>query len=158
MQTDEQYNSDKPQPGPMDRDRSLPLLRCLRYVWTLPTTAVGLLLVPIALLTGGGIQFIDGVLEVYGGLVRWFLRDLVPIQGGASAMTLGHVVLGADRDALQRTREHERVHVRQAERWGLLFIPAYLLAGAWQRLCGREAYRDNPFEREACARAPTERS
>ena len=63
-------------------------------------------------------------------------------------MTLGHVVLGRDAAILDHAREHERVHVRQCERWGLLFIPAYLLASAWQALGGREAYRDNPFERE----------
>ena len=64
-------------------------------------------------------------------------------------MTLGHVVLGVDGPALDFTRPHERVHVRQCERWGPLFIPAYLLASAYQRARGRHAYRDNPFEREA---------
>ena len=29
------------------------------------------------------------------------------------------------------------------------FFPAYLLAGAWQKLRGRDWYLDNPFEREA---------
>ena len=67
-------------------------------------------------------------------------------------MTLGHVVLGADQPSLDRTRDHERVHVRQAERWGPAFIPAYLLASiiAWMR--GLDPYLDNPFEREAFGR------
>ena len=64
-------------------------------------------------------------------------------------MTLGHVVLGLDRAAHRRTRRHERVHVRQCERWGPLFLPAYLLASAYLWLKGRSAYYDNPFEREA---------
>ncbi len=64
-------------------------------------------------------------------------------------MTLGHVVLGLDRSALQISRDHERIHVRQCERWGPLFIPAYLLGSAYAVLRGRHIYRDNPLEREA---------
>ncbi len=64
-------------------------------------------------------------------------------------MTLGHVIIGRDRDCLERCRRHEHVHVRQAERWGPLFIPAYLLASAWVAIRGGRAYEDNPFEREA---------
>jgi hypothetical protein len=46
------------------------------------------------------------------------------------------------------------VHVRQYERWGPLFVPAYVLCSAviWSR--GGDAYRDNPFEREAYGEAP----
>jgi hypothetical protein len=32
-------------------------------------------------------------------------------------MTLGHVVIARDQDLLDLTRAHERVHVRQCERW-----------------------------------------
>jgi hypothetical protein len=64
-------------------------------------------------------------------------------------MALGHVVLGRDEAALDRTRAHERVHVRQAERWGPLFVPAYLLIGAWLLVRRRDPYRDHPFEVEA---------
>jgi hypothetical protein len=42
------------------------------------------------------------------------------------AITLGHVVLATTESALKKTRSHERVHVRQYERWGPFFIPAYL--------------------------------
>ena len=66
-------------------------------------------------------------------------------------MTLGHVVLGRDLMALNFSRAHERIHVRQCERWGPLFLPAYLLASAWLWLRGRDPYLDNPFEREAYA-------
>ena len=128
------------------------LMRAFRYLWALPTTALGLLLVPLAIVTGGGLQIVEGVLEVHGGAVRWLLRHATAIKGGASAMTLGHVVLGLDRRALQKSRTHERIHVRQCERWGPLFIPAYLLAGLWQLLRGRSPYSDNPFEREAYGR------
>jgi hypothetical protein len=73
-------------------------------------------------------------------------------------MTLGHVVLGVDRQQLRRTRAHERVHVRQSERWGPLFLPAYAAASVWCIIRGRTAYFDNPFEREAYAvdRMPAE--
>ena len=61
----------------------------------------------------------------------------------AHAMTLGHVVLGRDADCLERTRAHERVHVRQTERLGALFPFAYLDSSAWALLRGRHYYRDN---------------
>ena len=64
-------------------------------------------------------------------------------------MTLGHVVLGRDSRLLELTRPHERVHVRQVERWGPLFIPAYLFASVLVYFKGGRAYEDNPFEREA---------
>jgi hypothetical protein len=121
------------------------------YLWTLPTSICGLLFLPFIRLSGGGYQVVDGVLELYGGVARIFLQRYTILPGGALAMTLGHVVLGIDRRALAIAREHEHVHVRQAQRWGPLFIPAYLLASAWILLAHpeRHAYRDNPFEREA---------
>ena len=51
-------------------------------------------------------------------------------------------------------RCHEHVHIRQYERWGALFVPAYLAASAWQGLRGGAPYRDNVFEREAYAASP----
>lgn len=133
------------------------LLRVLIYLWVLPTTAVGLLFLLPTLLTGGRGQWVDGVLELHGGFTTWFLRRataLVMRSGGASAMTLGHVVLGIDAAALSRTRRHERVHVRQCQRWGALFLPAYALSSIIQWCRGRDAYWDNRFEREAYAKAP----
>ena len=121
------------------------------YLWTLPTTAIGLCAGAPALVSGGGMQWVDGVLEFHGGFVEFLLRDCTLLEGGASAMTLGHVVLGRDRPSLEWTRSHERVHVRQCERWGPLFLPAYLLASLVVKLRGGDAYRDNPFEREAYA-------
>jgi hypothetical protein len=72
-----------------------------------------------------------------------------PIPGGAAAITFGHVVLGRDRRALEATRAHERVHVRQYETWGPAFIPAYVLASAWALARGGDAYERNRFERAA---------
>jgi len=61
------------------------------------------------------------------------------------------VVIGRSVAALDLTRAHERVHVRQCHRWGPLFIPAYLLASAIACLRKQDPYRANPFEREAYA-------
>jgi hypothetical protein len=75
----------------------------------------------------------------------------MPWFGPAAAMTLGHVILGRDAECLASCREHEHVHVRQYERWGAFFIPAYLGASVYCWLRGYDAYFDNPFEREAYA-------
>jgi hypothetical protein len=125
--------------------------RPLIYAWAFPTTIWGLGLAAIALTTGGKAQVIDGVLEVSGGATDFCLRRVVGLilRGGASAMTLGHVVLARDAELLLITRAHERVHVRQCEQWGPLFIPAYLMASLWALLTGRRAYKDNFFERQA---------
>ena len=128
-------------------------LKVLAYAWAFPTTAIGLVFLPDALLTGE-VRCVDGVLEAHGRLARFYLTHCTFLQGGASAMTLGHVVIARNRQLLEQTRTHERIHVRQCERWGPLFIPAYLAfsAVAWVR--GLSAYEDNPFEREAYAEAP----
>lgn len=128
-------------------------LRSLAYLWSFPTTLLGLLFVPDSLLSGE-VRWVDGVLEVHGRLARFFLTHCTLLRGGASAMTLGHVVLARDAKLLEKTRSHERVHVRQCERWGPLFIPAYLGLAAVTRLRGLRAYEDNPFEREAYNEAP----
>jgi hypothetical protein len=112
---------------------------------------LGLLVTALALLSGGHARVVEGVLEVYGGACDFYLRRVVGLllQGGASAMTLGHVVLARSPDLLLITRAHERVHVRQCERWGPLFIPAYVTASVWAWLTGRRPYKDNFFERQA---------
>jgi hypothetical protein len=120
-------------------------------VWSLPNTALGLVLAALALLTGGRAGLVDGVLESHGGAVTFFLRRLIPLHGGASAMTLGHVVVGRDAESLARTRAHERVHVRQYTMWGPFFLPAYFMESLFAALRGRHYYRDNRFERDARA-------
>jgi hypothetical protein len=125
------------------------IVRWLAYLWALPTTLLGLGLAAPARLARGRWHLVDGVLEVHGPLLVWALRHCVPLAGGAQAITLGHVVLGRDEACLDGTRCHERVHVAQCERWGPLFLPAYLLASAVGRWRHGDAYRGNAFEREA---------
>ena len=130
----------------------------LRYLWAAPTTALGLLVV-LAGLWRVQTRVIEGVLEVHGPMLAWLLAHLTPMPGGAAALTLGHVVIAGDRRSLELTRAHERVHVRQCETWGPLFVPAYLTASLWAVWRGRNFYVDNRFEVEAfkLARVGTER-
>ena len=113
--------------------------RVAAAVWSAPLTAVGLVLAGLA----GRAPRWDRELGCFivrgaGGPSRVAL-GLV----GASANTVGLVVLspGADPDPILLA--HEAVHARQAERLGLLLLPAY----AW--LSARFGYRDNPLERAA---------
>jgi len=106
---------------------------------------------------------VDGVVEVHGGLVTRVLKTM-PTTGsfrqpaGAAALTLGHVVFAVDAEALERTRIHERVHVRQYERWGPLFLPAYAAASLIAKTRGEHGYLANRFEREAYAVSHPERT
>jgi len=120
----------------------------LRILWAAPWTLLGLALGLLALATGGGSQRVGRVWEFHGGVLSRILK-IVPIAGGAAAMTLGHVVIARTQACLDRSRQHELVHVAQYERWGVLFVPAYLLCSAWLWLGGYNAYLDNPFEEEA---------
>ena len=125
------------------------LLRPLLYIWVFPGSAIGLLFTLLGLLTGGRCRIVDGVLEAHGGWVSTILTRGNRWVGPIAAITLGHVVLGCDEESLHRTRRHERVHVRQYERWGPFFIPAYLVSSIWVGMRGQNAYLDNPFEVEA---------
>lgn len=127
------------------------LLVPLLVVWAGPASILGLLLAAAALASGGGVRKRGRVLEVHGG---WASRFLESCPSEPMAMTLGHTVIGRTPAALDLTRRHELIHVRQYERWGPAFIPAYLLCSLWQWLAGRDAYRDNPFEVEAYREAP----
>jgi hypothetical protein len=91
----------------------------------MPNTLLG---IAIGLLLAGRFRWVDGVIEIYGRNVAAVLARLfVP----AAALTMGHVVFGRDRHCLDSTRIHERVHVHQYERWGIAFLPAYILASVW---------------------------
>ena len=122
--------------------------RLLRYLWAGPTTLIGIVLA-FGALRRGHVAIVDGVIEAHSPFLRRALASLTPLARGADAMTLGHVVIARDARALEVTRAHERVHVRQYELWGPLFVPAYLVAGACALAMGRHPYWDNPFEREA---------
>ena len=122
--------------------------RPLAYLWAGPVSLFALPFAAAALATGGSARVESGVLEVGGGVLGTILRHAIP-SFPIGAITLGHVVLGADAGELEATRAHERIHVRQYERWGVLFPALYLASSASALLTGRRLHADNRFEREA---------
>lgn len=121
----------------------------LGLLWALPVTLVGIVFLVAGALTGGRVAFVSGAFEGHGGVIRRALK-VVPVgHGGAGALTLGHVVLGANARALEVSRRHERVHVGQYERWGVVFPIAYAASSITAVLHGQNAYRGNRFEKEA---------
>jgi hypothetical protein len=128
--------------------------RCLlRYLWAAPVTIPAATLALLAHLTGSALMLRAGVLEASGGGLGWVLRRIYPPMSIA-AITLGHVVLAQTPGDLETSRDHERVHVRQYERWGALFPALYLLAGLAALVRGAHPYHDNRFEVEARLLAP----
>lgn len=126
------------------------LERAWRYLWAGPGTVLGLAVLLLAS-RRAQVAVVDGVIEAHSPAINWGLTHLTVLARGASALTLGHVVLACDAVALRLTRAHERVHVRQYERWGPLFLPAYFAASFWAAASGKHFYLDNWFEQEAWA-------
>ena len=125
-------------------------MRLIRRLWAWPASLPGLLLALPMALGGATIRRREGTLEVCGGCFGR-LAGRLPLACRFDAITLGQVILARDEEVLSACRAHERVHVRQYERWGLLFYPLYLGASLWLWLRGGRPYLDNPFEREARA-------
>lgn len=122
------------------------LLAAGRYLWASPVTVLGLVAAAASLSVPRPRSHVL-VCRSGSGFARLFLS-----KRGYCAMALGHVVLMTPL-ASEETLAHELVHVRQAERWGPLFLPAYLLAMLAARIVGDDPYWDNPFEREARVRS-----
>jgi hypothetical protein len=119
----------------------------LRYCWAFPVSCIGILLLPFVILSGGAVAIAGGVIEAEGGILCFLLSRRK--RFAIDAITIGHVIFGKNRESLLRCRYHERVHVRQYERWGPLFPALYLLASAVALVRGLDPYRDNRFEQEA---------
>ena len=107
-------------------------------LWAAPGSLIGASLAP----------FFDkryvarGVILCEGA--RWPRRLRWPYR----AITFGHVVLSVD-ELDDATFHHELVHVRQYEKWGPLYFPAYAIASLIALLKGGHVYRDNAFETAA---------
>lgn len=117
-----------------------PLARLAAYTWAAPLTAVGLL---AGALTGVRPGLRDGVVV--------FARARGP--AGAvlrrrryAAGAIGHVVIAVS-DLSPKLLAHELVHVRHAERLGVLSAPLYLA------LLAVYGYARHPMERAARAAA-----
>lgn len=132
----------------MKKQRQTSRRRLLGYLWASPISLLALPLAGLAACSGGLWQWHDGVLEAAGGWTGRLLRRTLP-GFPIAAITLGHIVLASCPDTLERTRQHERVHVAQYTRWGPLFPFAYALASLLAWLRGRPPYRGNCFEIEA---------
>lgn len=122
------------------------VLQLIKYLWVAPITCIFLPLIPLAYCIGGSFAIHSGVIEISGGKLGQRLNKGLPLFGSAAAITLGHIVLGISPYYLNRTRVHEREHVRQFERWGFLFPLIYLGAGLWVWSKGKRFYLDNPYE------------
>ncbi|RQO57206.1 hypothetical protein DBR47_15335 [Paucibacter sp. KBW04] len=124
-------------------------LKMLKTLWAAPCSALGLLAaLPLLLFAGAQLRRIEGRLEValfQGETPRHSVWARMPF----SALTLGHVILGCSEAELARLRRHEQAHVRQYERWGVLFLLAYPAASLLAALRGGHFYRDNCFEVQA---------
>jgi hypothetical protein len=117
-------------------------------LWASPWSVFGLLFGGLGLISGGRVRRKGKTLEFWGGCLPAILR-VFPFYSGTPVSTFGHVMLGRSDRYLDACREHQLIHVRQYERWGVMFIPAYLLCWLAMWLCGKRPYYDNPFEREA---------
>ena len=126
------------------------ILTIARYAWALPATMAGLLLSLIAFALGANGRIVEGAVEIAGGRIDGCL-SMLPRYCRFGAVTIGHVIIGVDHETLAHCRIHEHVHVRQYERWGVLFFPLYLFSSFLQLVQGRDPYLDNFFEREAFA-------
>lgn len=124
------------------------IIRIAAYLWALPNTLIGLVVILLTLRFGTRARIVDGVIEAWGKPIALLFRSN-PWLPGIRALTLGHTVLAIDEMAHDQTRSHERIHVRQYERWGPFFLPAYGLSSLVEWVRGRRPYRDNRFEREA---------
>ena len=126
-------------------------VRIVRYAWASPATLVGIVPALLALISGARPRVIEGAIEVAGGRLHDLISRL-PRACRFGAITFGHVIICVDASTAVAVRAHEHVHVRQYERWGVLFFPLYVGSSVVQWLRGRDPYRDNRFEREAFGR------
>jgi hypothetical protein len=110
-------------------------MQLLRYLWAGPWSLIGLVLS----------VFFDRASAREGVLVAEGARWPARLGWRYRAITFGHVVLSVD-DLDEDTFRHELVHVRQYERWGAFFVPAYLTASLVAVARGGHHYRDNAFE------------
>jgi hypothetical protein len=110
--------------------------RWVARAWTGPSTVAGTL----TALLGGRLPRPE---PRHGCLVAAPVRGVTAAAlraMGATAATIGTVVVSRRDPVGERLLRHEALHVRQQERLGPLFAPAYALAQAvW-------GYRRNPFE------------
>lgn len=141
-------------------------LGLVRFVWLLPVTVLAWIVYVVPLWGLGFIRFesFDRGAVVY----RWarpllntswwgfalpcavVYRDDLIIRLLRLARLAEHPNAEQPIRSLRRlTLEHEFRHIDQMYRWGVLFYPAYVVAGLWALVRGRSFYFDNWFEADA---------
>ena len=129
------------------------LTKAGKFIWASPCSVVGIVLGTAVLLLGGKVKRAPGTLE-------FTYRESQASCGKLArslafgAITFGQVIIAVTEQELTLAREHELVHVRQYERWGVAFFLAYPASSLWQLLRGRNAYWDNHFEIQARSLSP----
>lgn len=127
------------------------MVQYIKYLWALPITLFGLLVLLIVLPSRPHIAWLrigqTRALCAWGGWLSFWLskHPLGPMRG----VTLGHVVISCDARQLCLCGAHEFEHVRQTEQWGIILPFAYVLNGLWQWVRGKQFYRNNYFEERA---------
>lgn len=117
----------------------------LRFVWPLPFTLLAGVVVCLFMPLGVTLTVRDRSIQASGPGCAMLLKVLVPWMN-VSGLTIGHVVIYRTRDDAAVLHAHEIVHVRQWERWGIIFPWAYATASLVATLQGGHYYRDNAFE------------
>lgn len=123
-------------------------MKWLAWLWAAPVSMFGLMFAAVIRATGGQLRRHGNACEATGGCASrllWLMNPWMRIE----AITFGHVIIAGDAMIARRLRAHEQIHVRQYERWGMLFPVAYLAASAMAILRGECPYRGNRFEQEA---------
>ena len=128
-------------------------LLLLRWLWAMPCSALGALLAILIIALGGSARRVGHTIEVALAVKQ----QNAPAWASSlsfSAITFGHVIAGQSHDVLAVLRPHERVHVRQYEVLGPVFLLAYPASSLLALLRGQRPYRGNSFEKQAFAQAP----
>jgi hypothetical protein len=132
--------------------------KAAKFLWAAPCSFVGVVV-------GTGVLLLGGKARPFPGTLEFTFRDSEASCGTLArslpfrAITFGHIIIAVTEEDLSCAREHELVHVRQYERWGVAFFVVYPASSLWQLLRGRRAYWDNHFEIQArshCREAPGE--
>jgi hypothetical protein len=130
-------------------DAWLGLLRGLRAAWrAFPGDLMALLVIRASGIppVGREVRIADTAALVFEhpAAAHYLDHQWIPVH----AQTLGRYVFARDRLS-DRTIAHEMEHVRQWERLGPLFLPAYVASSGLALLRGRSAYEANRFEEAA---------
>ena len=128
------------------------LIRAMREAWrAFPGDLMALLVMracairePSRRVRAGGVS---AVLVEHPRAAHYLDHQWMPVH----AQTLGRYVF-ARSELSPEIVDHELEHVRQWQRLGPLFLPAYVASSGWALLRRRDPYRANRFEVAARAR------